>query len=78
MLFLSCTVLAPYTLLDTLSALQLADKPSPQLRNMALDALDQSICAVLGSDHLQDSSSTRPKGSLQTVRTFSYILFVAV
>ncbi|KAF5192862.1 Mon2-like protein [Thalictrum thalictroides] len=29
--------------------LELADNPSQHLRNMALDALDQSICAVLGS-----------------------------
>ncbi|XP_010256047.1 PREDICTED: protein MON2 homolog isoform X2 [Nelumbo nucifera] len=33
--------------------LELADNSNQNLRNMALDALDQSICAVLGSDHFQ-------------------------
>ncbi|XP_024026387.1 protein MON2 homolog [Morus notabilis] len=49
--------------------LELADKPNQHLRNMALDALDKSICAVLGSDHLQESLSTRPKGTSQTMET---------
>ncbi|KAM6576949.1 hypothetical protein CsatB_028786 [Cannabis sativa] len=48
--------------------LELADKPNQNLRNMALDALDQSICAVLGSDHFQDLS-TRPKGISQNMET---------
>ncbi|KAI4350035.1 hypothetical protein L6164_010563 [Bauhinia variegata] len=34
--------------------LELADNPNPHLRNKALDALDQSISAVLGSDRFQD------------------------
>ncbi|KAJ7973440.1 protein MON2-like isoform X1 [Quillaja saponaria] len=34
--------------------LELADNSNQQLRNMALDRLDQSICAVLGSDRFQD------------------------
>ncbi|KAK7269248.1 hypothetical protein RIF29_21968 [Crotalaria pallida] len=34
--------------------LELADNSNPHLRNMALDALDQSISAVLGSDQFQD------------------------
>ncbi|WOL08916.1 hypothetical protein Cni_G17669 [Canna indica] len=34
--------------------LELADSSNPQVRNLALDALDQSICAVLGSDQFQD------------------------
>ncbi|XXG73744.1 hypothetical protein AAC387_Pa07g2600 [Persea americana] len=33
--------------------LELAENSSPLLRNMALDGLDQCICAVLGSDHFQ-------------------------
>ncbi|CAI9102822.1 OLC1v1001167C1 [Oldenlandia corymbosa var. corymbosa] len=33
--------------------LELADSSSQHLRNMALDALDKSICAVLGSDLFQ-------------------------
>ncbi|KAK1288620.1 hypothetical protein QJS10_CPB19g01189 [Acorus calamus] len=39
--------------------LELVDNPSPQLRNMALDALDQCICAVLGSDRFQSSMLSR-------------------
>ncbi|XP_031404263.1 protein MON2 homolog isoform X3 [Punica granatum] len=35
--------------------LELVDSSNQQLRNMALDALDQSICAVLGSDQFQES-----------------------
>lgn len=34
--------------------LELADNPNPHLKNMALDALDQSISAVLGSDQFQN------------------------
>ncbi|XP_020274026.1 protein MON2 homolog isoform X2 [Asparagus officinalis] len=37
--------------------LQLADNPNQQLRNLALGALDQSICAVLGSDQFQGSKT---------------------
>lgn len=33
--------------------MQLAENSSPLLRNMALDGLDQCICAVLGSDRFQ-------------------------
>lgn len=36
---------------------------------MALDALDESICAVLGSDQFQDSTTTRSRAS-QNVRTY--------
>lgn len=39
--------------------LELADNPNQHLRNMALDALDQSICAVLGSEQFQDYVSSR-------------------
>lgn len=38
--------------------LELADNPNQQLRNMALEALDQSICAVLGSDQFPNSKSS--------------------
>lgn len=41
--------------------LELAVNSNQHLRNMALDALDQSICAVLGSDQFQDRV---PLGSL--------------
>lgn len=41
--------------------LELAVNSNHHLRNMALDALDQSICAVLGSDQFQDRV---PLGSL--------------
>ncbi|KAM1468445.1 hypothetical protein ACFX2I_033404 [Malus domestica] len=43
--------------------LELADKSNQHLRNMALDALDESICAVLGSDQFQDSTTTRSRAS---------------
>eukprot|EP01018_Ginkgo_biloba_P023241 Gb_33881 [translate_table: standard] len=38
--------------------LELAEHGSAQVRNVALDALDRSICAVLGSDHVQKESLT--------------------
>ncbi|XP_031477870.1 uncharacterized protein LOC116248950 isoform X2 [Nymphaea colorata] len=34
--------------------LELAENPNMQIRNIALDALDQSVCAVLGSDQFHD------------------------
>ncbi|WJX19433.1 hypothetical protein P8452_09128 [Trifolium repens] len=43
--------------------LELADNPNPHLKNMALDALDQSISAVLGSDRFQNYKQFK---SLQT------------
>lgn len=33
--------------------LQVSENSNQQLRNLALDALDQSICAVLDSDQLR-------------------------
>ncbi|KAL8061656.1 hypothetical protein ABFX02_02G099900 [Erythranthe guttata] len=36
--------------------LELADSPNPQLQTMALDALDKSICAVLGSNQFQENA----------------------
>ncbi|CAJ1976202.1 unnamed protein product [Sphenostylis stenocarpa] len=41
----------------------LADNSNPHLKNMALDALDQSISAVLGSDRFQDYKQSK---SLET------------
>ncbi|KAH7661512.1 Protein Mon2-like protein [Dioscorea alata] len=38
--------------------LELADAFSPQLRILALDALDKSICAVLGSDQFQANQNS--------------------
>jgi len=37
--------------------LQLANCSNPQLRSMALDSLDQSICSVVGSEKFQGISS---------------------
>ncbi|GAV64231.1 Sec7_N domain-containing protein [Cephalotus follicularis] len=41
--------------------LELADNSNQNLRNMALDALDQSICAVLSSEQFQDYALSRPR-----------------
>ncbi|KAL8171076.1 hypothetical protein V2J09_022880 [Rumex salicifolius] len=41
--------------------LQLAENANQHLRNMGFNALDQSICAVLGSDQFQDHTSARSK-----------------
>ncbi|XP_057428079.1 uncharacterized protein LOC130721323 isoform X3 [Lotus japonicus] len=43
--------------------LELADHSNPHLKNMALDALDQSMSAVLGSDRFQDYKQSK---SLET------------
>ncbi|KAH9754338.1 ARM repeat superfamily protein [Citrus sinensis] len=48
--------------------LQLADNSNQHLRNIALDALDQSICAVLGSEKFQDSAS-RQRGTSDEVES---------
>ncbi|XP_039022425.1 protein MON2 homolog isoform X2 [Hibiscus syriacus] len=45
--------------------LQLADNSNQNLRNMALDALDQSICAVLGSEKSEDHTSSRSDDNSQ-------------
>jgi hypothetical protein len=37
--------------------LELANCSNPQLRNMALDSLDHSICSVVGSEKFQGISS---------------------
>ncbi|KAH6772485.1 ARM repeat superfamily protein [Perilla frutescens var. frutescens] len=43
--------------------LELADSPNSQLQSIALDALDKSICAVLGSDHFQGNVSSKSFGA---------------
>ncbi|XWS42471.1 hypothetical protein CRYUN_Cryun16bG0016700 [Craigia yunnanensis] len=47
--------------------LELADNSNPHLRNMALDALDQSICAVLGSEQFEDHTISRSQDNSQDV-----------
>lgn len=54
--------------------LQLADNPNQHLRNMAFDALDQSICAVLGSERFQDYVPSRHHGMSDDVSNFSTLL----
>lgn len=49
--------------------LELADNSNQHLRNMGLDALDQSICAVLGSDQFQENTPSRPHGTSQEMET---------
>ncbi|XP_043815885.1 protein MON2 homolog isoform X2 [Manihot esculenta] len=49
--------------------LDLADNPNQHLRNMAFDALDQSICAVLGSERFQDYVPSRHHGMSDDVVT---------
>ncbi|KAF2298593.1 hypothetical protein GH714_024248 [Hevea brasiliensis] len=49
--------------------LDLADNSNQHLRNMALDALDQSICAVLGSEQFQDYVSSRLNGTSDDMET---------
>ncbi|XP_031260059.1 protein MON2 homolog [Pistacia vera] len=50
--------------------LELADNSSHHLRNIALDALDQSICAVLGSEQFQNNALSH--GPSKEVRTFTF------
>lgn len=49
--------------------LELADNSNQHLRNIALDALDQSICAVLGSKQFQDNTSSRHHGTSDEVES---------
>lgn len=51
--------------------LELADSSNQQLRNMALDALDQSISAVLGSDQFLENASLRPRGTSDEMVTMN-------
>lgn len=53
--------------------MQLADNSNQHLRNIGLDALDQSICAVLGSDGFQDNAPTGTHGISQEVRVFALL-----
>lgn len=61
-----------------LYVLQLADNSNQHLRNMALDALDESICAVLGSDQFPDNTTSRSNGLSQSVRTFTSLWLEAL
>ncbi|XVE62867.1 hypothetical protein DITRI_Ditri06bG0154300 [Diplodiscus trichospermus] len=45
--------------------LELADNSNQHLRNMALDALDQSICAVLGSEQFEGHAMPRSDDNSQ-------------
>ncbi|XVF57298.1 hypothetical protein PTKIN_Ptkin06aG0194000 [Pterospermum kingtungense] len=47
--------------------LELADNSNQHLRNMALDALDQSICAVLGSEQFEYHAMSRSDDNSQDV-----------
>lgn len=52
--------------------LELADSSNQHLRNMALDALDKSISAVLGSNQFQEYASAKPhpaSGNIETMFT---------
>ncbi|XP_042986109.1 protein MON2 homolog isoform X4 [Carya illinoinensis] len=49
--------------------LELADSSNQHLRTIGLDALDQSICAVLGSDGFQDNIPTGTHGRSQEMGT---------
>lgn len=49
--------------------LQLAESSSQLLRNMALDAMDKSICAVLGSHQFQEHAISAPRGALYDLQT---------
>lgn len=54
------------------NALQLADSSNPQLQSLALDALDKSICAVLGSDQFQENTSSKLLDAPNNVRNFIF------
>ncbi|XP_022719220.1 protein MON2 homolog isoform X2 [Durio zibethinus] len=47
--------------------LELADNSNQHLRNMALDALDQSVCAVLGSEKFEDRALSKSDDNSQDV-----------
>lgn len=49
--------------------LELANNSNQHLRNMGLDALDQSICAVLGSDQFQENIPPGSNGTSEEMRT---------
>lgn len=57
--------------------LQLAVNQNPQFRNVALEALDRSICFVLGSDQLMELSSSRDnKYDNVNVRSYNLLVFL--
>lgn len=58
--------------------LQLAEHSNQNLRNMALDALDQSIYAVLDSERFQDHALSRPLIASKEVRSFSSSFFLRI
>lgn len=64
-------MLPTFTCVLTSFYLQLADNSNQHLRNKAFDALDQSICAVLGSDQFQENAAFRLHGESCDVRIFS-------
>ncbi|OMO62280.1 hypothetical protein CCACVL1_22908 [Corchorus capsularis] len=49
--------------------LELADNSNQHLRNMALDALDKSICAVLGSEQFEYHAMSKSDDNTQEVGT---------
>ncbi|CAK9187180.1 unnamed protein product [Ilex paraguariensis] len=51
--------------------LELADSSNQHVRNVALDALDQSICAVLGSEQFQECTSRTNNLSRNIETTFT-------
>lgn len=58
--------------------MQLADSPNPQLQTMALDALDRSICSVLGSDQFQENISSNSIDASNDVRIYPFSLYSSV
>ncbi|CAN1132410.1 Protein MON2 homolog [Linum perenne] len=49
--------------------LELADTPNQHLRMMALDALDRSITAIIGSESFQDHVSSRSNGGSDNMKS---------
>ncbi|XP_068649645.1 uncharacterized protein [Aristolochia californica] len=48
---------------------ELSENPSPQIRNMALDALDQSICAVLDSHQFLGATKKFKDSNMELIDT---------
>ncbi|XP_052193720.1 uncharacterized protein LOC127802068 isoform X3 [Diospyros lotus] len=51
--------------------IELANSPNQLLKNMGLGALDQSICAVLGSDQFQEHPASRLYGTSSDVESLN-------
>lgn len=49
--------------------IELADSSNQHVRIIALNAMDQSISAVLGSNEFQEHASSKPKGAFNDVQT---------